>query len=315
MAYNSAERVDVYSRITNKIIHELEQGTRPWMKPWSNKTPDTNGIVRPLRHNGVPYRGINVLMLWGEQMASGFASPYWLTYQQATEYGGHVRKGERGSLVVYASKYTKTETNDSGEEIERNIPFLRGYTVFNASQCEELRPERFGSVSDQPLPEPLFKRIENAESFVSHTEADIRHGGNQAFHHYDPSYIQMPPFAAFRDAESYYGTLLHELTHWTRVPHRLNRDFGRKRWGDSGYAAEELVAEIGSAFLCADLGISLEPRPDHASYIESWLKVLRDDKRAIFTAASHAQAAADYIHGLQPKIDSEPVAAELSIAA
>lgn len=300
------ERVDVYTRVTQRIIADLENGVRTWAKPWTNSLPDLGNISRPLRHNGQPYSGINVLMLWSEAMASGYANPTWLTFKQAQEYGGNVRKGERGSMVVYASTFSRTEQNDKGEDIERDIPFLKAYTVFNALQCDGL-PERFYGKTVE-LPVPLFTRIENAERFVSNTGADIRHGGNQAYHHNDPSWIQLPPFAAFRDAESYYSTLLHELTHWTRTPSRLNRDFGRKRWGDAGYAAEELTAEIGAAFLCADLGISLEPRDDHAQYLAHWLQVLKNDNRAIFTAASHAQKAADYLHGLQ--VDTLKLAAD-----
>jgi antirestriction protein ArdC len=143
-------------------------------------------------------------------------------------------------------------------------------------------------------------RIERAEAFFSATGATIRHGGNQAFYTMADDRVQMPPFETFQDAESYYATLAHEITHWTRHPKRLEREFGRKRWGDEGYAMEELVAELGSAFLSADLDITLEPREDHASYIAHWLKVLKDDKRAIFSAAAHAQRAADYLHALQP---------------
>src|SRR6202020_2884575 len=141
-----------------------------------------------------------------------------------------------------------------------------------------------------------------AESFAMNTGATVRHGGDRAYYSITNDYVQMPPFECFRDTESYYATLLHELTHWTRHPKRLNRDFGRKRWGDAAYAAEELVAELGAAFLCADLGVTPEPRDDHASYIADWLKVLQNDKRAIFTAAAHAQRAADFLHGLQ-KVD------------
>ena len=148
-------------------------------------------------------------------------------------------------------------------------------------------------------------RIEAAETFFCNTGAQIDHGGNQAYYAIQADRIQMPPFVTFRDPESYYATLAHEGTHWTRHPSRLNRDFGRKRWGDAGYAAEELVAEIGSAFLAADLGLAIEPRADHAAYLDSWLKVLKGDKHAIFTAASHAQKAADYLHSLQPVITPE----------
>jgi antirestriction protein ArdC len=151
-----------------------------------------------------------------------------------------------------------------------------------------------------------LQRIEAADRFFAATGADIRHGGTRAFYAEGPDYVQMPLFETFRDSESYAATLAHELTHWTKHDKRLARDFGRVRFGDEGYASEELVAELGSAFLCADLGITPEVREDHAAYIASWLKALRDDKRLIFSAAAHAQRAADYLHGLQPKAETLP---------
>jgi len=296
---------DVYERITNRIVAELEQGVRPWFKPW-NAEHAAGRITRPLRFNGVPYQGINVLMLWGEAVAKGYAAPIWMTFKQALELGGHVRKGEKGSLVVYADRIRRTETDaDTGEEIDREIPFLKGYTVFCVDQIEDL-PAQFYSPAEPRL-DPV-QRIERADSFFAATGADIRHGGNQAYYSITHDHVQMPPFESFRDAESYYATLAHECTHWTRHPSRLEREFGRKRWGDEGYAMEELVAELGSAFLSADLDLCLQPRADHAAYIASWLKVLKNDKRAIFTAASHAQRAADYLIGLQARA-AETVAA------
>jgi len=288
---------DVYSKITNQIIAELEKGVRPWLKPWNAEHADGR-ITRPLRANGIPYRGINVVMLWSAAMAKGYAAPQWMTFKQALELNAHVRKGETGSLVVFASKITRTETNDgTGEESERDIPFMKGYTVFNVEQIDGL-PSQF-----YPTPEPRSEellRIERAEGFFAATKAAIRHSGTQAFYSISSDHVQMPPFEIFRDAESYYATLAHECTHWTRHGSRLNREFGRKRFGDEGYAMEELVAELGSAFLCADLELTPELRDDHASYLASWLKVLKNNPRAIFTAASHAQRAADYLNGLQP---------------
>lgn len=290
-------KADVYERITARIVSELEQGVRPWFKPW-NAEHAAGRITRPLRGNGIPYRGINVLMLWAEAMAKGYAAPMWLTFKQALELNACVRKGEKGSLVVYASKITRTEIDgDSGGEVERDIPFMKGYTVFNVEQIDGL-PEHFYA---KPAPRlESVPRIGHAETFFAATGATINHGGNQAYYAMADDRVQMPPFETFQDAESYYATLAHEITHWTRHPKRLEREFGRKRWGDEGYAMEELVAELGSAFLSADLDLTPEPRADHASYIASWLKVLKGDKRAIFSAAAHAQRAADYLHGLQP---------------
>lgn len=290
-------RVDVYARVTNSIIESLEQGVRPWHKPWQAEHL-AGRISRPLRHNGQKYSGVNVISLWMSAELQGYVSPFWMTFQQAKELGGYVKKGEHGSPVVYASTFKKKEENDAGEEVEQEIPFLKSYTVFCADQIEGL-PPHFYAVTAQPN-EPM-QRIERAEAFFANTKADIRTGGNQAYYAIDADYIRMPPFETFRDAESHAATLAHEMTHWTRHPSRLNREFGRKRWGDEGYAMEELVAELGSAFLAADLQITPEVRDDHASYIDSWLKVLKDDKRAVFSAASHASKAVDFLHGLQPQ--------------
>jgi len=291
----NTEKQDVYTRVTNKIVADLEQGVRPWMKPW-NAGNTAGRITRPLRHNGVPYSGINILMLWTSSIEQGFAAPIWMTFKQAMELNAHVRKGEKGSLVVYAKTITKTEDDGSGHEVEREIPFMKGYTVFNVEQIEGL-PEHYYAKPEVQL--TTVERIERAETFFSNIRADIRYRGDRAFYSCDGDYIQIPAIEAFRDSESFYATLAHESTHWTKHPSRLERDFGRKAWGDEGYAREELVAELGAAFLCADLGLTPEVRDDHASYIASWLTALKNDKRAIFSAAAHAQKAIDYLHGLQ----------------
>jgi antirestriction protein ArdC len=293
----TATRTDIYARVTSKIIEDLEQGVRPWMKPW-NAEYAAGRITRPLRHNGQAYKGINILMLWASAELQGFACPFWLTFQQARELGGHVRKGEHGSPVVFASTFKKKDSTDDGLEVEAEIPFLKEYTVFNAEQCEGL-PQHFTAPAEPP--KETLQRIEHAEAFFANTKADIRYGGNRAYYQITVDFVRLPPFETFRDAESHAATLAHELTHWTRHSSRLNRDLGRKSWGDQGYAAEELVAELGSAFLCADLNITPEVRDDHASYLDCWLKVLKQDKRAIFTAASHATKAVDFLHGLQPQ--------------
>jgi antirestriction protein ArdC len=298
-------KTDLYQNVTDQIVSNLEQGVRPWMKPW-NAEHAAGRITRPLRANGIPYQGINVLVLWSESFTKGYSCPIWMTFRQAVELNAHVRKGERGSTVVYASKFTRTGTDaETGEETEQAVPFLKSYTVFNVEQIEGL-PAQFHAVAEPRL-DPV-QRIERAEAFFAGTKADIRHGGNMAYYNIGSDFVQMPPFEAFRDAESYYAALAHECTHWTRAKSRLDRDLGRKKWGDAGYAMEELVAELGSAFLCADLYLTPEIREDHAAYIASWLEVLKKDKRAIFSAAAHAQKAADYLVGLQGK-DSEQAAA------
>lgn len=290
-------RIDIRTRVTNQIIERLEAGVRPWFRPW-NAENAAGRISRPLRHNGQPYQGANILMLWMSAELQGFSCPYWMTFQQAKELGGFVKKGEHGSPVVYASTFKKSGTSTEGQEIEEEIPFLKEYTVFNAEQVEGL-PRHFYALAEPP--KEILQRIEHADRFFKNTGADIQHQGNRAYYALEPDHVRMPPFETFRDAESYSATLAHEMTHWTRHPSRLNRDMGRKKWGDAGYAMEELVAELGSAFLCADLEITPELREDHASYIHEWLKVLQEDKGAIFTAASHASKAVEFLHGLQPQ--------------
>jgi antirestriction protein ArdC len=291
----SNEKQDVYIRITDKIVADLEQGVRTWMQPWS--VGNTAGrINRPLRFNGVPYSGINILMLWAESCAKGFGAPIWMTFKQAAELSAHVRKGEKGSLVVYANSITRTEEDGNGEEAEREIHYMKGYTVFNVEQIEGLPEHYYGKPEVTTTP---VERITHAETFFAATEADIRYRGDRAYYSVDGDYIQMPVIEAFKDPESFYATLAHESAHWTRHTSRLDRSFGRKTWGDEGYAREELVAELASAFLCADLGITPEIREDHAAYIAEWLTVLKNDKRAIFSAAAHAQKAVDFLHDLQ----------------
>ena len=297
------ERLDVYKRITDKIIADLEQGVRTWMKPW-NAGNTAERITRPLRHNGIPYSGINILMLWAEGVSQGFSSPMWMSFRQATQLNAHVKKGEKGSLVVYANSITRTEQDASGEDSEREIHYMKGYTVFNVEQVEGLPAYYYQQSEMKTTP---VERTVHAEEFFKATKAEIRYRGDRAYYSCDGDYIQMPVIEAFRDAESFYATLAHESAHWTKHSSRLDRDFGRKQWGDEGYAREELVAELSSAFLCADLGITPEVRDDHASYIATWLTVLKNDKRAIFSAAAHAQKAVDFLHGLNAK--SESVAA------
>jgi antirestriction protein ArdC len=300
-------RIDIYAKITDRIIADLERGVRPWIQPWH---ADHAGgrITKPLRHNGEPYSGINVILLWSEAVARGFSSATWMTFKQAIELGGHVRKGETGSTVVYANTFTKTETDGAGQEVEQAIPFLKAYTVFCVDQVDSL-PERYYA-EPKELTDPV-ERIAHADAFFAATGAVIRHGGSQAFYMPSQDVIQMPLFETFKDAESHASTLAHEIIHWTSEPGRLNRDLSRYSKDKSERAREELIAELGSVFICADLGIApeLEPRPDHASYLSSWLKVLANDKRFIFSAAAHAQKAVAFLHGLQPLSNVDAMAA------
>lgn len=290
-------KTDHIQAVTDKIVAALETGVRPWQKPWdAGAVPE-----KPLRSNGEAYKGVNIIALWMEAQASGYTSPYWMTYRQAAELGSQVRKGEKGTTVFYAGTMTiKTdEEPDKTEDNEaRQRRFMKSYAVFNADQIEGLPGEYFPKA--QPT-KPNAERRDDAEGYFAATGSDVRHGGNKAFYAYGGTadYIRMPPFETFADPEKYYGTLAHEHIHWTKGPGRIDRDFGRKKWGDEAYAIEELVAEVGSAFLGVTLGLRPDHLDDHAAYIQSWLKVLKDDKQAIFRAASHAQRAVDYLDGLQ----------------
>jgi antirestriction protein ArdC len=265
------QRIDLYQKVTDKIITALEQGTPPWVAPWQDRTAMPANIA-----TGKPYRGINVLLLHMEAMTEGYPDTRWLTLKQANELGGKVRKGEHGTPIVFFKMREVSDeidrTDDShgfdDPEPKRVIPMLKSYTVFNASQVDFL-PERF-----QLGQKPGWQPIGEAEELLYLSGAKIRHGGNRAF--YSPKYdlIQMPPSAWFPDVERYYGVALHELTHWTGHPTRLNRELGR-RHGIDAYAFEELVAEMGAAFLCAHCG--LPGRLEHASYIEHWLEAVNAD--------------------------------------
>lgn len=301
-------RVDIYARITDRIVADLEKGTRPWMQPWRSSNA-MGRITRPLRHNGLAYSGMNVLLLWSEAIARGFSNPMWMTFKQALELGGAVRKGETGSMVVFASHFTKTETDTAGEELDREIPFLKAYSVFNIAQIDGL-PEKYHEQEAEPVRDPIA-RIEHADRFFANTGAAIQHGGSRAYYAPSLDIIRMPRFETFRDAASYVAVLSHETVHWTADSRRVGRDLSRYAKDRTERAREELIAELGSCFLCADLGIApeLEPRADYASYLASWLKVLADDKRAIFSAAAHAQRAVAFLHGLQPATSEDRDAA------
>ncbi|MGO7482953.1 ArdC family protein [Rhizobium ruizarguesonis] len=253
------QRANIYSRITGRIIVDLGNGVRPWMKPWNTANMDGR-ITRPLRHNRQPYSGMNVVLLWSEQKSRGFASSMWMTFKQAIELGAAVRKGEKGSTVVFASRFTKSKADGKGGEIDQEIPFLKAYSVFNVEQIDGLSDHYYR----RPTPvHDHVERIEQANRFFRNTGAVIRHGGNHAFYVPGPDLIQMPSFETFKDAASYYATLSHEATHWTAAENRVGRDLARYAKDKSERAREKLIAELGSCFLCADLGIvPVEPVPN-----------------------------------------------------
>lgn len=293
------ERRTLYDEVTAKIIHELEGGRFPWVQPWARAGEGASGAIAPgLPRNALsarPYSGVNILILWSEVIERGFASQSWLTFRQALEAGGCVRKGERGTSIVYADRFVpKTEAARAAQDGDdaKTVPFLKRFTVFNVAQCEGLRP---GLASDH---EPLAAReiVPVAEQLINASGADFRIGGDKAYYVPSHDFIAVPPQTAFYDQVNFFRTALHELTHWSGHKSRLARDF-TGTFGSSGYAREELTAEMGSAFLCAALGIV--PTVRHSDYIGSWLDVLRADNRAIFRAASAASKAADYLLGFQ----------------
>lgn len=284
-----APRADIYSEVTARIVAELEAGTVPWVQPWG-----AAGLAPGLPRNAAsrrPYSGINILILWGAAIGGGYPSQGWLTFRQALDVGGSVRKGERGTTVVYTDRFVpEAEREQAGRDGDdpRSVAFLKRFTVFNTAQCDGL-PMSFGAGT---LPLPDRKIVPLAEALIAASGADFRIGGAKAFYAPAADYVQVPPQPAFRDQINYYRTALHELGHWTGHPSRLNRDQSGG-FGTAAYAREELCAEIASAFLCATLGIV--PTVRHADYIGSWLSLLRADDRAIFRAASLAGKAADYL--------------------
>jgi antirestriction protein ArdC len=288
---------DICDKITASIISELESGVMPWVKPWEAGNVPT----LPKRHNGAAYRGINILILWQAGLRAGYRSPVWMTFKQALEYKAGVRKGEKGTQIVFASKMVKETIGDSGESELRAFSFLKGYTVFNADQIDNL-PAQFAP------PAPVlsivddgknWKRFAAQESWFSHIPAKLSHGGGRAFFRPSTDEIVMPPRDAFNTEQHYFSVLAHELTHWSGAESRLNRTMG-KRFGDNAYAMEELVAELGAAFAMAEIGLAPQIRDDHAPYIAAWLKCLKADSRAILTAAAKASEALQHLAGYQP---------------
>ncbi|WP_234894871.1 ArdC family protein, partial [Agrobacterium vitis] len=235
-----SDRIDIYTRITDRIVEDLEQGVRPWMKPWSAVNTDGR-ISRPLRHNGLPYSGMNVLLLWSEQVSRGFSSSMWMTFKQALELGGAVRKGETGSTVVFASRFTKSVADGNGNEVDRQIPFLKAYSVFNTEQIEGL-PDSYYALPVK-VRDPV-ERIESADLFFRNTGAVIRHCGNQAYYSPVMDYIQMPPFEAFRDAAGYAAVLSHEATHYAVSPIMPHGQFSARRLSHSAMRRFGIIRAI-----------------------------------------------------------------------
>ncbi len=279
----------LYQEVTDRIVSELEQGRVPWVQPWDGARC---GLSLPTNAaTGNHYSGINILILWDAVTGRGFASDHWMTFRQALGLGGRVRKGERGTTICYADRFIPKSEQDraleKGDE-PNAVPFLKRFTVFNVEQCEDL-PE---SIAPPPHPVSEAHALPEAERLIAATHADFRVGGGEAFYHRGDDFIRVPPQASFFEPINYYRTCFHELGHWTGHASRLARDL-TNRFGSQGYAREELVAEMASAFLCASLGIT--PTVRHADYIGNWLEVLRGDAKAIFQAASMASKASDFI--------------------
>ena len=289
------EKASLYQEVTDRIITELEQGRVPWVQPWGGAKA---GLGLPKNAaTGRRYSGVNILILWGAVIAQGFACQHWLTFRQALDLGGNVRKGERGTTVCYADRFIPKgeieRARQDGDEPEA-VPFLKRFTVFNIAQCDGLPDRLFAGAPILPEREV----IPHAEALIAATGADFRIGGARACYVPDGDFIQVPPQPAFFEQINYYRTCFHELGHWTAHKSRLNRDLSG-RFGSNPYAREELVAEMASAFTCAALGIA--PTVRHADYLASWLEVLREDNRAIFRAASQATKAADFVLAFQPE--------------
>jgi len=297
---------NIYATITEMLLTAIEEGPRDPVLPWQR-----GGLCPVLPLNAVTgqaYRGVNVLSLWISALERGYDSGEWATLRQWNEKGAHVRKGEKASPIVFykeIAQETEPDADEEGAETERRR-VARGYWVFAAEQVDGYRPAT-------ALPLNPVARIAAAEAYFAATGANIVVGGTQACYRPSTDSIHMPDEARFIESdgrtrtESWYAVLGHETTHWAGASHRLNREFG-KRFGDDAYCFEEACAEIGAAFLCARLGIAIEPHPDHARYIHHWLKVMKAEPRAIFAAAAKAQEAITYLDALQPALSQRAAA-------
>ncbi len=292
---------DMYQEVTDRIVAALENGVAPWVRPWA--TAETGNAADTNAVSGKPYRGVNVLVLWCARAAFGYRDSRWLTFKQALDLGGNVRKGEKGTQIVFWKINGYETENDAGETETRSAVLARAYTVFNVEQCDGLQLD--ASEPTAPAIEPS-ERVKAAIAYAAATGADIRHGGNSACYMPGVDAIRVPELGAFKSDSHYAATLLHELTHWTGAKERCDRTFG-KRFGDDAYAVEELVAELGAAFACAELGIAGQLQ--HENYLGHWLRVLKADKRALFTAASQARKAVEFMNAKQPAQAGEESAA------
>jgi antirestriction protein ArdC len=287
---------DLYKEITDKVVSGFESGVTPWTRPWS---VSKGAEMYPKNYcSGKYYRGINVLLLW----ATGYSDMRFATYKQWADKGAQVRKGEKGTQVILFKPITMRDKVEP--ENKKDILLMRSFTVFNISQVDGIK-EDIVPVELVPVQMQYTTAVE-FESLAKYV-----HGGNRAFYRIEGDTIHMPNIDQFKSEGEYHATALHELTHWTGIEKRCDRQFG-KRFGDQAYAFEELVAEMGAAFLCGHAGI--EYQTQHASYIKSWCDILKGDKKSIITAASQAQKACDYVLKQVAKVDIEEEEAEESEA-
>lgn len=291
----------MFEQITKQVIDAIEIGAGAYRMPWHRSE---HALMPSNAITGRSYRGINTFLLWAATGRAGYQSNKWATYQQWSQHGAQVRKGERSTIVLLWKPVGPADADEERGDGRRSGSLARAFRVFNADQVEGFTPAKPPAARLDPA-----ARIARAEAFFGGLPADIWHGSDGAF--YDPAsdMVSMPDFEAFISADAFYSVLGHELVHWTGAKARLDRDLSG-RFGSEAYAMEELVAELGAAFLTGHLGLACEPRSDHAPYISSWLRVLGSDPKAIVTAASRAQAAADYIITLaeQPGCDAGPAA-------
>jgi antirestriction protein ArdC len=285
------EKSDLYQQVTDTIVEQLDKGVALWHMPWVN---DFNPFVIPKNcTSGNGYSGVNILLLWASTISNEFTSREWATFKQYKEKNEKLKKGSKGTRIIYYDTFKKEVDGEL-----KNVPFLKSYVVFNRTQLEGYQPPT--------LTTPEHNKVETlalVEQFITRTKANIETKPAGALYNRKEDVISMPPRHTFKGDEltatsNYYSTLAHELTHWTGHEHRLDREFG-KRFGDKAYAFEELVAELGAAFFCAELEITNNPQESHASYLSHWLDILKEDKKAIFTAASAASKSLEYLKKLQ----------------
>ncbi len=277
---------DIHQAITDQILAAMEQARSTGRRLWDSQPSLPMNLT-----TGKPYSGVNVLILWSASLSHGYHSPYWITYKQAANMGGQVRKGEHGTRCVFYKPWESQETNrETGETEIIKGAVLKSFTIFNLDQCD-------GIAAPTPAPREPFQAIEDAERIMAASPAPIKIGGTQACYIPVRDEIHLPSREAFINPEAFYSTAMHEMTHSTGHKSRLDRDFSG-RFGTESYAFEELIAELGSAFLNADLGIFGATLPDHADYLTNWIKILKGDKKAILTAAAQASKAHAFIKGL-----------------